>query len=244
MDLLRRTGSKKVSERPTQEDVSRARNLLREAGYVVVPEKMGARYLLDMGFDVMTVFDVGVNKGTPGLYRAFKDKEIVLIDPRKESIEATERRFPKISFISEVCAAGSTYGTATLHIPDRGGRSSIHARAPLTAGDVSQTLDVPVRRLDYLAKTYSLRGPFGIKIDTEGYELEVLKGATEILPNTQFVIAEVSVKRRFENGYRFSEIIIFMRDHGFELLDTLTFKRRPSSWIDCLFVRSDNAIFG
>lgn len=224
--------------------LTEARKVLKAAGYAVTTPKMAPKYLRDMGFDVATVFDVGVNKGTPGLYKSFPKAKIVLIDPRKESIDATKREFSRYKFISEVCAAGNNPGTASLTIPDRGGRSSIPERAPLTAGAISEIIEVPVKRIDDIVRERKLSGPFGLKIDTEGYEIEVMKGAEETLKEAQFVIAETSVKRRFVDGYRFSDLIVFMRDHGFELLDTMSYKRRPSAWIDCLFVRSDSPLFG
>lgn len=228
--------------------VADARKTLVEAGFSVTRPKMSPGYLGDLNFGVRTVFDIGVNKGTPGLYRAFPGSTIVLVDPRKESIddtiESVQGEFKNATFLGEVCAAGSTEGTAMLQIPDRGGRASIHDRAPLTASVVTDRYEVPVRRLDAIVAQRSLTGPFGIKVDTEGYELEVLSGATGIFPQTEFVIAEVSVKRRFVNGYRFSDLVIFMHEHGFEFLDTMTFKRRPAAWLDCLFVRADSPLFG
>jgi FkbM family methyltransferase len=228
--------------------MAEAKELLSDAGYTVVPPKMAPSYLGSLNFGVKTVFDVGVNKGTPGLYKAFAGTTIVLVDPRAEAIDLTLRhaatKYGDTVFIGEICAAGSSEGSAILQIPDRGGRASIQNRAPLTAGKVTARYEVPVRRLDAIVAQRSLPGPFGIKQDTEGHEMEVLAGATGLVPHTEFIIAEVSVKRRFEGGYRFSDLMAFMHEHGFELLDTMTFKRRPSAWMDCLFVRADSPLFG
>lgn len=222
-----------------------AKKLLLKSGYIVSPEKMSKQYLHSLGFSPKTVIDVGVNRGTPGLYQAFENSTIVLVDPRQESIDKTVKAFNNYHFVTQVCAAGSQPGEATLSIPKSGGgRSSFYERASLTASEIVETREVSVERLDHLASALNLSGPFGIKIDTEGYELEVLKGAKGILSETDFVIAEVSIKRRFENGYRFSDIILFMRQEGFELLDTMSFGFKPRRFIDCLFVKSESSLFG
>jgi len=64
--------------------------------------------------------------------------------------------------------------------------------------------------------------PILLKIDTEGHELEVLAGASEVLNRIDTVILEVSIRKRFENSYDFAEIINFMHSHGFKVFDFLT----------------------
>jgi Methyltransferase FkbM domain len=63
--------------------------------------------------------------------------------------------------------------------------------------------------------------PFGLKIDVEGFERQVVEGAARFLEQTQFVIAEVSVSPRFEGGASSAEFIALLRSHGFEVLDVL-----------------------
>ena len=92
--------------------------MLVKAGYSVAPPKMSPQYLKKLNFDVRTVFDIGVNKGTPGLYKAFRHATIVLVDPRQEAIDEALRRYrkrlPDIQFVADVCAAGRAEGVACL----------------------------------------------------------------------------------------------------------------------------------
>jgi hypothetical protein len=60
-----------------------------------------------------------------------------------------------------------------------------------------------------------------LKIDTEGNELAALEGANLLLQSTDFVIAEVSIAKRFENGYEFEELINLMGKNGFSVLSFL-----------------------
>jgi hypothetical protein len=104
-------------------------------------------------------------------------------------------------------------------------------------------VSVPIVTLDELLARNAYPAPYGIKIDTEGFELEVLKGAARSLANIEFIIAEVSVKKRFTNSYRFSDIAAFLGGHGFELIDILNFRPRPQRFFDCLFVRYEHPAF-
>ncbi len=54
-----------------------------------------------------------------------------------------------------------------------------------------------------------------IKIDVEGYELKVLKGAIDTLKNTKYVIIEVTLSNIFKN-YNKDEIIKLLENNGFK----------------------------
>ena len=61
-----------------------------------------------------------------------------------------------------------------------------------------------------------------IKIDTEGNELNVLRGASSTLRSTDFVILEVSIAERFKNSYQFEDLVSIMGDNGFSLFSILS----------------------
>jgi hypothetical protein len=65
-----------------------------------------------------------------------------------------------------------------------------------------------------------------LKIDTEGHELKALQGARSLLQMTEFVIIEVSIAERFDEGYEFEDIILFMKENGFFLFSFLKFMHR------------------
>ena len=81
-----------------------------------------------------------------------------------------------------------------------------------------------------------------MKIDVEGWEDRVIKGAGEVLRDTEFVIAEVSVANRFFDGYTFAEFIALMDDRGFSACDFLDIGRADDStvtFVDVLFKRTN-----
>lgn len=208
---------------------------------MAMPDKLSARYLSGYGFEAPTIIDVGVLAGTPFLYDAFPKAKFILIDALEESRAAIEDAWTgKIDYDFHVTALGAAPGTLELELePKRLARTSGQRRTDNVEGLVHR--QVPVTTLD--AITLMLDGPFGLKIDTEGHELEVLKGATETLKSCEFVIAETSIKKRFAEGYRFSEVVGFMAEHGFEVYSFLSGLTRAPRMSDVLFIPADSPRF-
>ncbi len=229
----------------------RPRRLLRRLerkGISVEYSRPRPEVLAAYGFAPATVFDIGVDQGTPLIYEAFPDAHFVLIDPLEECADKIRRWEGKIDFSFECCAVGAKPGKVTLRIPSteakvRHSRASALDFEPRNAAQFSawESREVPVRTLDQIARGRT--APFGIKIDTEGYELEVLRGARKALKKTEFVIAEASVKRRYKGGYRFSELIAELGRNGFEIYDFLKPLRPDAADCDVLFARWDSDRF-
>jgi hypothetical protein len=75
--------------------------------------------------------------------------------------------------------------------------------------------------LDEVVKKKKLKNIDFIKIDTQGSELNILKGGRKTLKNTEFVMLETQ-NLEYNNGAPFTEdVIITMKDYGFRLFDIL-----------------------
>jgi len=190
-----------------------------------------------------TCVDVGVGTGTPELYEAFPDAYHVLIEPLdvfEPSLRAILSRYRGEAVRA---AVGARSGTLPINLDvDTPLKSSFLRRTPLTqSAGPSEQRQVPVTTLDELLGSRSLERPYGIKIDTEGFELEVLAGARSALSRTAFVIAEVSYGPRFEGGYTFSDLTRLMVKRGFYLHEILQVVGRPVLYVDALFLRTPSA---
>jgi FkbM family methyltransferase len=201
------------------------------------------------GFSPQTIVDVGVGAdGTPQLYEAFPEAFLILIEPLKEhepQLKAILKEYEGEYFLT---AVGAREENLIINVePNKSGRSSIYSRTDFTStGDLVEKREIPVTTLDLLMKKHNFRPPFGLKIDTEGFEYQVIEGAPNFLRETQFVIAEVSVARRFTKGYSFAEFIGIMDKNGFSLCDILHAQkpRAPASelrFVDAMFKRADLA---
>jgi len=80
-------------------------------------------------------------------------------------------------------ALGEAPGALTMYLP-RGGQSglaTLRPDAPWLSQRAAQTIQVPVARLDDLARAQMIAQVRALKIDAEGYELPILRGAMELL---------------------------------------------------------------
>jgi len=195
-----------------------------------------------------TVIDVGVGYGTFPLYKAFPEAFFILIEPLKEYKNAIEKIAKKYTCDIHYKAVGDKECKREINIATGSLTKSSFLRKTLpTISEKSlEKRMVEVTTLDTIFReTPTIKGPILLKIDTEGYELSVLKGAKSLLQIVDIVIAEVSIAKRFENSYRFEDFISFMNENGFHVFSFLRILH-PSGEIktrfaDIVFKHSSNA---
>jgi FkbM family methyltransferase len=175
-----------------------------------------------------TVIDVGVGRGTFPLYEAFPKAHFILIEPLKEYGDSIEKIAKKYDCDIHFKAVGNRECRLEINI-DRGDLqdSSFMDRTSLTrSGNPLEKRTVEVTTLDTIYNQSStIEGPILLKIDTEGHELSVLKGARSLLQVVDVVIVKVTIAKRFENSYEFEDIVFFMNENGFYVFSFLTMAR-------------------
>jgi FkbM family methyltransferase len=194
-------------------------------------------YLRRWGALPRTLVDVGVGNGTPHLYAAFPDAYLLLVEPLAEEFGASIRSILARRAGAHVAVAlGAGDAVREVRVEPRfAERSSFYARHALeVTGDAAAVRRVPVRTLDGVIAEQGVDGPFGVKIDVEGAELEVITGGAATLRDAEFVIAEVSVLDRFEGGHTFAEFVAAMDDLGFAARDVLGVGRADTSEVTFL----------
>lgn len=100
--------------------------------------------------------------------------------------------------------------------------------------------------LDDLASSKNFEDADFIKLDTQGYELEILKGANKIMTNVQVVLMEVSLLDLHKNVPILSDVITFMKERNFVAFDICSMTRRPldkALWqTDIIFVKENSSL--
>ena len=78
---------------------------------------------------------------------------------------------------------------------------------------------VTIRRLDDVIREERLdfEGPVMLKLDVQGFELSVLRGALETLPRVSVLQCELALIPSYEGGATFVEVREFLRERGFVL---------------------------
>ena len=195
---------------------------------------MGARRLISaLPADfVLTVVDVGSAGGLHKRWRPFEPiLSAVLFEPREGGSASgslgrgQSRTYP--------VALGDRAGEVDLYITQLANMSSFlkpdaeaFARYRKKGADarVVATEKVPVDRFDSLAQADGIR-PDVLKVDTQGSELLVLKGAEQSLGSVLVAEIEVSFFRRYVGQPVFAEIEAWMDDRGLELIELHKLKR-------------------
>jgi FkbM family methyltransferase len=193
------------------------------------------------------IHDIGANVGTwTCLAKSiFPAAAVEAFEPLEAHFAGFRRRtatWPDVQL--HAVALGSREGTTSLEVVDFSDASSV---LPLTA-DGQMTFQVkPVGRqevrlatLDGLVAAGEVRPADLLKLDVQGYELEVLRGAEKTLAAAVYVIAEVSFREFYRGQPLFAEVVAFLAARGFHLraLGTETPLGKALVQTDALFVQS------
>jgi len=109
-------------------------------------------------------------------------------------------------------------------------------------GDVTQ-IAVPVTTVDSYMKSRAIDDVFLAKIDVQGYELELLRGAEQCLPKIRHIFIESGIERLYHGAPRFTEVFEFLTARGFHLMAMRAWHRgnHVLKETDMLFRRDDLA---
>jgi Methyltransferase FkbM domain len=87
-----------------------------------------------------------------------------------------------------------------------------------------------------------LEGPYLLKLDTHGYEKNILEGAGDTLDETEVLIIEAYNYRISDEAFLFWELCAFLSDRGFRPIDLVNVLHRlkdNSLWqMDLFFIKS------
>lgn len=113
------------------------------------------------------------------------------------------------------------------------------------SGPNAEKIIIPTRTLNEVATKKGFAEVSLMKLDVQGYELEVLKGGDKVLPHTEAVLLEVSLLDIHKNVPLIRDVINFMYDYGFVVYDICGVSaRRPldrALWqTDLLFVKENS----
>lgn len=177
--------------------------------------------------EIESVIDVGANAGQYGsrLREAGFTGRIVSFEPGSaafDRLSETTGRDPRWEVYQ--CALGDQDGTVTLNVAaDSEGSSLLEVEERETRNSPGSafvgTEQVTLARLDALWPDLSLDGgPVYLKLDTQGSELAILRGAERALGDVEIIEAELSLVPLYRDGPLFDEMIAFLDARGFGLI--------------------------
>ena len=197
-------------------------------------------HLSGLGFQPKTLIDVGVATGTFPLYEAFPQARPFLIEPLKEFEEDLRKICTRYQGQYVLTGVGKTEGRRRMNVHADLSASSLYQEADGKKVD-GVAREIPMTTVDRLAAQHHLPGPYLLKIDVQGAELDVLAGAHHILEQTELILLEISFFQFYEQGPQFYEVITTMKNRGFVAYDFFGGHNRPYdgalAQIDVAFVK-------
>lgn len=240
------------------------KKILSKLGYTLKKEEVakvtvnpnGKDYLLynfyntlkTIGFSPKHIVDVGANHGTwtREALRYFPDANYTLLEPQnwlKKSFQDILDTNSKVQFYP--VGAGEKEGSFHFTIVDRDDSCSFRYSQEEAKSAGFEQIEIPVVTLNGLLSNSALPVPDIIKIDAEGLDIEVLKGATNFFGKTEIFMVEAGVvNKSFDNS--FLKTLNFMDEKGYRLFD-ITDINRPFQpqvlWlVELVFVRKNGFI--
>jgi FkbM family methyltransferase len=180
-------------------------------------------------YSITTIFDVGANIGQFGIKMRkkidYKGKIISFEPMSHEFSQLYERAKEDPLWEAANFALGKESGKSEIKISGNSVSSSLLDMLPSVIEACSEKAryvgreEISVKTLDSIFNDYYTPGEnVFLKIDTQGYEHVVLKGALNSLPNILGIQLELSLIQFYEGGRLFSDMIGFMDTLGYKMM--------------------------
>lgn len=177
---------------------------------------------LPFGDDIRTVIDVGANRGQFAAFalRRFPGALVHSFEPLAAPRSTLSRLAARAGRRVRVHAAalGAAEEERPMHVLSEDDSSSLLAPTAVQLARGMREVGlapVAVRRLDMVLRPSDLRPRCLLKIDVQGSELDVLRGAAGLLGSIDEVLVECSYVAFYDRQPLAAEIVAYLRDHGF-----------------------------
>jgi len=195
-------------------------------------------------FNPRSVLDIGAYEGywTLDLLEVFPAAQVLMVEAqenKKPFLDKVKHNYPGTDY--SVTLLSSVDGEEKYFCENETASSITLSPA---AGLSTKTLRT--RTLDSLLQEKQFPLPDLMKLDVQGHELEVLKGATVALAHAEICLLEVTLIDFGEGNPLLLEMINYMDNNGFQAYDISQFIRRPYDkalfQIDMFFIKKNSSM--
>jgi FkbM family methyltransferase len=182
--------------------------------------------------DIQTAIDVGSHRGQFAVLALarFPSARVLCFEPLPEPREVLQAAVKEDEHRVEVFpfAAASQSSSEEMHISRADDSSSLLpiGQRYVTAfpGTEARTV-APVRTVRIDEVVESVEEPCLMKIDVQGYELQVLQGAESLLPSVAHLLVECSFTELYVGQALAGEVTAYLHDQGYRLSGVYGLKR-------------------
>ena len=179
--------------------------------------------------NIYSIIDVGANNGqfAEEVFKNGFDGYILSFEPLKiEHSNLLDKKFKMNKYnweIAERCGLGASDKKLEINISGMRQSSSILDISEIHTNLYPESINIGKEKIDifpldkFYNKIINMKKKILIKIDTQGYELEILKGAKKTLEFVDAIYAEVSLVKLYKNQPLFDEILDFIKKFGFSV---------------------------
>lgn len=198
------------------------------------------------GFRPSTIIDIGAYHGewTMAVKKIFPESSFLMLEANPEKTSILNKvcsSFSRIDF--EIALLSSTSGkTTTFNILETA--SSALEELNETEG---RKIELPTFTLNEILQKRNINKVDFIKLDVQGYELEILKGAEKYLKECEAILCEVSLIALHKNCPLLIDVVDYMDKFNFCAYDICSVSaRRPfdrALWqTDIIFIKKDSKL--
>jgi len=199
--------------------------------------------LKNSGLKFNTIIDIGANRGQFAYcsHILYPEAEIYSFEPTPTVYQLLVKKMEGVkNFKSFNFAMGKEVGEIDFIAYENSLINSVYKSVD---SKIAGTYKVKVETLDNLVSKNEIKfsGSNLLKLDVQGFELEVLKGAEKILEKIDYIMIEVSIKKYYENMIMYGEVDEFLVKSGFsqfKILD-LMFDKLEITQLDILYKRKN-----
>lgn len=177
-------------------------------------------------FEINKIFDIGANVGNYAMVmrKLGFEGNIVSFEPLSETFKKLQKNAAKDNNWETInIALGDKDGESEINIAGNNDSSSILEMMPSHSKSAPESSyigneRIKVNKLDTLFENLYRKGDNAfVKIDTQGYELNVLQGAEKSLSHIKGIQIEMSLVQLYDGGILYKEMIDLIEKKGFSL---------------------------
>lgn len=197
--------------------------------------------IASFGAEPATILDVGANIGQSALrFRlAFPKARIISLEPVSATFSELQRRTADLDVDCRRLALGPEAGRATIYLTELSVTNSLKRPA---ADELRGAEEIEVETLDGFVARNGLDAIDLLKIDAEGFDLDVIRSGARTLAagRVRFILVEVGFNPGDPRHPLFDDMRAELTPHGFRLLG---FYEQNLEWSGEPRLRYANALF-